>query len=166
MAFLGAVKRFAGEALKRGFMDEKLGVPTMQSIAGRLAPDVAFGALAAVQTPGDLTDKLIAGGTQALGGGLGGALVTGATGGKLGMLGELAGGYGGDMLGYTVGENLLRAKDKLSGGEGLSPFERMSKEQQQEFANQIRNETLQNMGLGVGYLPGAQDQYLASLGLG
>ena len=161
---LGLVKRFAGEALRRGFMDEA-GKVTAKSIGGRLAPDIAFGTLAAFQTPGDLGDKLIAGGTQALGGGLGGAVVTGATGGKLGMLGELVGGYGGDMLGYGVGENLLRAKDKLSGGEGLSPFERMSKEQQQEFADQIRNQTLQQAGLGIGYLPGAQDQYLASLGL-
>ena len=162
---LGAITRFAGDAFRRGLADQA-GKVTAASVAGRLAPDLAFGALAAAQTPGDLADKLIAGGTQALGGGLGGVAVTGATRGKLGMLGELAGGYGGDMLGYAAGENLLRAKDKLAGGEGLSPFERMSKDQQQQFAEQIRNQTLQQMGLGVGYLPGAQDQYLASLGMG
>ena len=41
-------------------------------LALRLAPDVFFGGLAAVQTPGDLADKLVAGGAQAIGGGLGG----------------------------------------------------------------------------------------------
>ena len=152
-------------ALAKGFGNEA-GKITAGSLATRLAPDIAFGGLAAIQTPGDLGDKLIAGGTQAIGGGLGGGLVTGLTGGRLGMLGELAGGYGGDMLGYSVGENLLRAKDKLSGGAGESPFEKMSREEQQRFADSIRNETLQGLGLGIGYLPGAQDQYLADLGMG
>ena len=38
---------------------------------GRLAPDIFFGGLATATTPGDLGDRLIAGGTQFLGGGLG-----------------------------------------------------------------------------------------------
>ena len=82
------------------------------------------------------------------------------------MLGELVGGYGGDMLGMAVGDNIQRAKDKLTGGEGLTAYERMSRDEQQRFANSIRNETLAGLGLGIGYLPGAQDQYLADLGMG
>ena len=162
---LGGVLRMAGNALLRGMQDQA-GKVTAQSVLGRLAPDMAFGMLAAAQTPGDLGDKSIAGITQALGGGLGGAFITGSTGGKLGMLGELVGGYGGDMLGMAVGDNIQRAKDKLTGGEGLTAYERMSRDEQQRFANSIRNETLAGLGLGIGYLPGAQDQYLADLGMG
>jgi hypothetical protein len=82
------------------------------------------------------------------------------------MLGDLAGGYGGDMLGIAVGDNLQRGKDVLMGGKGQTAFERMGEKEQQRFANQIRNETLMNLGIGPGYLPGVQDQYLAELGLG
>ena len=47
-------------------------------IAMRLVPDVGFGVLAAVQTPGDMGDKLIAGTTSAVGGSLGGITTAGA----------------------------------------------------------------------------------------
>ena len=154
-----------GNALKAGFApDPTKGV--LGQVAGRVAPDVLFGGIAAMQTPGDFTDKLIAGTTQAVGGGLGGGLTTGLTGGRLGMLGEFAGGYGGDVAGMMVGDNLQRGKDKLMGGKGQTAYERMGNEQQEQFANQIRNETMMKMGIGPGYLPGVQDQYLAQLGLG
>ena len=84
---------------------------------------------------------------------------TGLTGGRLGMLGEFAGGYGGDVAGMMIGDNLQRGKDKIMGGKGQTAYERMSAEQQKQFADQIRNETLMSMGIGPGYLPGVQDQY-------
>ena len=165
MAAGGAFKSALGNALKAGFAPDPTKAVTSQ-VLGRVAPDIFFGGLAAAQTPGDIGDKAIAGLTQAAGGALGGGLTTGLTRGKLGMLGELAGGYGGDMLGIAVGDNLQRGKDVLMGGKGQTAFERMGEEQQQRFANQIRNETLMSMGIGPGYLPGVQDQYLAELGLG
>ena len=65
-----------------------------------------------------------------------------------------------------LGPTLQRGKDRVMGGEGQTAWERMSADQQKEFANQIRNETLSSMGVGPGYLPGMQDQYLSNLGLG
>ena len=165
-AAAGATKMAAGQGfrgmlgnvLKAGFAPD----PTrgaLGQVAGRVAPDVLFGGIAAMQTPGDFTDKLIAGTTQAVGGGLGGGLTTGLTGGRLGMLGEFAGGYGGDVAGMMIGDNLQRGKDKIMGGKGQTAYERMGEEQQKQFADQIRNETLMSMGIGPGYLPGVQDQY-------
>ena len=60
---------------------------TKSQIGMRLAPDLMFGGLAGVMTPGDLGDKLIAGSTQAIGGGLGGV----ALGRAAGRFGENAG---------------------------------------------------------------------------
>ena len=154
MAGGAAFKSALGKALKMGFAPD----PTqkvMPQVLGRLAPDAFFGGMAAMQTPGDIGDKAIAGLTQAVGGGLGGGLTTGLTGGRLGMIGEFAGGYGGDMLGFSVGENLMRAKDALGGGKGETPYERMGREQQEQFAQQIRNEAL----MGAGLIPGFQEQY-------
>ena len=149
--------RFAGKALKgllkKGFApDPSQGV--VKQVLGRVAPDVFFGGVAAMQTPGDLADKVIAGGTQAIGGALGGGIATGTTrslGLNLGGSQEFIGGYGGDMLGFMAGENLMRAKDKLTGGEGLTPYERMSASQQAEFAKQLEQQILMQYGL----LPGA-----------
>ena len=158
------MRRKAGQLLatilKRGFAPDPNEKITKQ-VLGRIAPDVFFGGLAAAQTPGDAGDKLIAGATQAIGGGLGGGLVTGATGGRLGMLGEFAGGYGGDMLGFGIGENLMRAKDKLTGGEGMTPYERMSAEQQAQFAEQLRQQILTQYGL----IPGTREQYAQMSGV-
>ena len=65
--------RFAGNALKSLFKIP--GTDKFMSsgdIAARLAPDIMFGGLEAAMTPGDLADKLIAGGSTALGGSMGG----------------------------------------------------------------------------------------------
>ena len=164
-----AAKRFAGSKPVLDFIRPALandkGVIDAMSVAGRFAPDVAFGALAATQTPGDAFDKGTAFLTSSLGGGLGGAAVTAATRGKLGMIGEMAGGYGGDMLGMVAGDTISRAKDKLMGGQGLTPYERMGAEQQQQFARDLEQQILAQYGLLV---PGSREQYLAdpSTGMG
>ena len=111
---LETVRRFAAdpkvvEFLRPAFANAQ-GEVTRNAIIGRLAPDAAFGVLAATQTPGDAFDKATAFTASTLGGGLGGALTTAATRGKLGALGELAGGYGGDMLGMYVGDAVSRGK--------------------------------------------------------
>ena len=72
MAASGAFKSGLGRAL--------FGEMGAGQIAGRLAPDAIFGGMAAMQTPGDLGDKLIAGTSTAVGGAVGGigALVSGS----------------------------------------------------------------------------------------
>ena len=158
---LETVRRFAAdpkvvEFLRPAFANAQ-GEVTRNAIIGRLAPDAAFGVLAATQTPGDAFDKATAFTASTLGGGLGGALTTAATRGKLGALGELAGGYGGDMLGMYVGDAVSRGKDKLMGGEGMTPFERMGAEQQKQFAQDLEQQFLAQYGMLV---PGTREQYL------
>ena len=159
--------RMAGDAMfKSGLGKAVFGQMGKGEIIGRLAPDAMFGGLAALQTPGDIGDKLIAGTTSALGGGLGGiALSRGAS--RLGINGmgnymaDMAGSIGGDVVGMGIGDNLMRGKDMIAGGAGQTPYERMSAEQQAQFANQIRQQTL----AGAGVIPGLQDRYYDNTGM-
>lgn len=157
----------ASGAFKKGLGNAVFGNMDKGEIIGRLAPDAMFGGLAALQTPGDIGDKLIAGSTSALGGGLGGiALSRGAS--RLGINGmgnymaDMAGSIGGDAIGMGIGDGLMRGKDKLVGGPGQTPYERMSVEQQAQFAEQIRRQTL----AGAGLLPGVRDEFMYENGLG
>ena len=54
----------------------------------------------------------------------------------------MAGSFGGDYAGMFAGDAIMRGKDKLFGGEGLNPYERMGKQQQEEYAKQIEQDTL------------------------
>lgn len=167
MAAKGMAPRMAGDAMfKSGIGNAIFGQMGKGEIIGRLAPDAMFGGLAALQTPGDIGDKLIAGGTSALGGGLGGiALSRGAS--RLGINGmgnymaDMAGSIGGDVVGMGIGDNLMRGKDMLGGGQGMTPYERMSAEQQKQFAAQIRQQTLS----GAGAIPGVQERYFDNTGM-
>ncbi|MAP24113.1 MAG: hypothetical protein CMM87_01085 [Rickettsiales bacterium] len=119
-------------------------------------PDAVFGGLAAVQTPGDLGDKLIAGTTSAIGGSLGGLALGGLSRNQLASMAlDTAGSLGGDMLAYQAGEQLMRAKDKLSGGKGQTPYERMGAKEQAIFEEQLRRQIMAQYGL----LPGSREQY-------
>ncbi len=156
----------ANAAFKGGLGKAVFGQMGKGEIIGRLAPDAMFGGLAALQTPGDIGDKLIAGTTSALGGGLGGiALSRGAS--RLGINGmgnymaDMAGSIGGDVVGMGIGDGLMRGKDKIAGGAGQTPYERMSAEQQAQFADQIRQQTL----AGAGLVPGVQQQYFDNTGM-
>ena len=126
-------------------------------IAMRLAPDAMFGVLEGTMTPGDLGDKVIAGAGSALGGGLGG-LALGRLGGPgaMGTVLDMAGSIGGDMLGREASTAILRGKDKLSGGQGLSPYEKMSEEQTKAMIQSGRAQALAELGL----LPGSYQGYL------
>ena len=111
------------------------------------------------QTPGDLGDKLLAGGTQFIGGGGTGLVASRALqrfGPGVSVTADMLGSYAGDMGGMMVGDSLMRAKDRIGGGEGLTPYERMSAQQQEEFAEEIRRQTLQQAGI---LMPGVQQQY-------
>lgn len=140
---------------KPALVNEK-GKVTPMSVIGRFAPDVAFGTLAAAQTPGDGFDKGAAFLASSLGGGLGGATTTALTRGKLGAAGELVGGLAGDYAGAMAADSVMRGKDKLMGGEGLTGWERLSREQQMAYAADLEQQILQQYGLLV---PGSREYY-------
>jgi len=157
------ILRKAGEALGLGgrLKAAITGDPNkkvdLADLAGTFGFDLLFGGLAAAQTPGDAGDKLIAGVSQAVGGGLGGVGLTALTGntGKYRFATDLGGSIVGDMAGMAVGDNLLRAKDKIGGGQGQTPYERMSTQQQEEFAKMLRQQILTEYGI----VPGTREQY-------
>ena len=156
---LGTIKRFAMNPKVLDFIRPALadgtGKITAGSVAGRFAPDALFGVMAAAQTPGDIFDKGTAFASSTLGGGLGGVAVTSATRGKLGAVGELVGGMGGDMIGMNAGDMISRGKDKLMGGKGQTAWERMGDEQQAQYAAELEQKFLAQYGL----LPGSREQY-------
>jgi hypothetical protein len=122
-------------------------------------PDLAFGAMAGAMTPGDLGDKIIAGGMTGISGAVGGAGARSLYGGKnaavqMGL--ELGGGLGGDMVGQGVADGLLRIK-----GGGTTPYEKMAAEQQRELEQRILSQYLSGKG---GYP--TRDPMLAANGLG
>jgi hypothetical protein len=155
----------ASGVFKQGLGRAMFGDMTKGQLINRLAPDAFFGGIAALQTPGDIGDKLIAGTTSAVGGGLGG-LALGRAGQRFGdtagFMADMAGSIGGDMVGMSVGDGLQRGKDSLMGGSGQTAYERMSAEQQAQFAEEIRRQTLATAGL----VPGVRDQFMYENGLG
>ena len=159
---LGSVTRFAGQALKGGgkFLMNNAGKNSGE-VAMRILPDLAFGGLAAAQTPGDLGDKLIAGTTQALGGvvgGIGSAGIARKLGANDGLqtAADFAGSFGGDFAGMMLGDTLQRGKDGVMGGQGQTAWERMGAQQQAEYAQQLEQQILAQYGLLV---PGSREQY-------
>ena len=153
--------RMAGTALKNTgkFLINNMGANAGE-VALRVVPDVGFGVLAATQTPGDLGDKLIAGGTQAAGGILGGVGAAGAVrklggGQSIQNLADMAGSVAGDFAGMAVGDNLSRGKDLMMGGTGQTAWERMGQQEQQAFAQDLENQILAQYGL----LPGTREQF-------
>lgn len=171
MAMNPSILAKIGNFLKPAFANEA-GKITARSIAERVGPDAFFGTMAALQTPGDAFDKATAFTTSTLGGAMGGA-VAGGLGRKVGfgpnMLTEFGGGYAGDSVGMIVGDALMRGKDKLMGGEGLTGWERLSKEQQEQYANELEQQILAGYGLVGGpearmIMAGNDDPY--GLGVG
>lgn len=168
-AMKGTGARMAGQGLanaafKGGLGKAIFGEMGKGQIAARLAPDLMFGGLAAATTPGDIGDKLIAGSASAVGGGLGGIALgraAGRFGDTAGLLADMAGSIGGDYAGMAVGDTLQRGKDRVMGGSGQTAYERMSAQQQAEFAEQIRRQTM----AGAGLVPGVQDRYFDNTGM-
>ena len=107
-------------------------------------PDVFFGGMAAANTPGDFGDKLIAGGMSAAGGALGGVGLRGAIGSQnmgVNVMSEMMGGVGGDMLGQSTADSLMRLK-----GGGTTPYEKMAAEQQKQLEQDILRKYLSGKG--------------------
>ena len=149
--------RLAGNALK--FLKNNMG-STKAEVALRVLPDLAFGGLAAAQTPGDFGDKAIAGLTTAVPSLIGGSAAAGLVkrvGGNAALqnLADMGGSIGGDFGGMYLGDSIMRGKDLIMGGQGLTPYEKMSVQQQQQLAEQMKNEMLFQYGL----IPGTREQY-------
>ena len=168
-----AAKKFAGDALaKAGTMVPKSVGEATKMVVGkdlynnkgdllfRLAPDAVFGVMGGAMTPGDLGDKVIAGGTQFLGGGLTG-IAAGRGARALGMsqraadMADMVGSVGGDFLGMAVGDQILKVK-----GGGMTPMEQQMMEQDALYRAQLEQEFLQKYGFNP-----AVDPVMASNGL-
>jgi hypothetical protein len=146
-----AAKRFAGDALKNTgkFFLENAG-KNKTEIALRLAPDIGFGLLAGATTPGDIGDKIIAGGAQMIGGGGGGIAAAGAArklgaSGNIQTLADMFGSIGGDFAGMAAGDTLLRAK-----GGGTTPWEKVQQQGNEQMRADLERQILATYGL-AGY---------------
>ena len=137
--FAGTV--FDGTRKLLGQGGRLLGIDKMSGIekAARFGPDALFATMNAVNTPGDLTDKLIAGSTDFLGS-AGTGLVVAApfkgspvVAGMIDQAGSIAGMYGG----MAVSEKMQRAKDRAMGGEGLSAYERAGVQYDEALKQQL-----------------------------
>ena len=166
LASKGGVKgatRMAGDALKKagGFIANNAGANKAE-VAMRIAPDILFGGMAGLQTPGDLGDKLIAGTTQAAGGALGG-IVAGGAARKLGAgsavqtMADMGGSIAGDYAGMYGGDAALRIK-----GGGSTPWEKVQQGADQEIRSEMERQILAQYGL-AGYRP--TDLFMAENGL-
>jgi hypothetical protein len=67
----------------------------------------------------------------------------------------MGGSYAGDFGGMMIGDNAQRIKDKMMGGEGLTPWERMGAEQQAQFAQELEQQIMAQYGI----IPGTREQY-------
>ena len=149
-----AGRRMAGQALggvgKAGkFIWNQSGNSNIER-SMRLGPDALFGGMAALQTPGDLGDKLIAGTTQAagsIGGGLALSKMPGIRGTAMEGLADMGGSIAGDFVGMYGGDALLRAK-----GGGMSPWEKMQMEGNEQMRQEMEQQIMAQYGI-AGYRP-------------
>ena len=135
------------------------GPATKTDLAVRLGMDLIPATIAGAATPGDIVDKLtVAGSDFLLSGTLG--LGAGRLGGKNQLAGtmlDMAGSYGGAYASMPVADALMRGKDKIAGGKGQTPYERLSDEQQEILRQEITKQVLNTYGL----LPGTRDRYVS-----
>lgn len=149
-------------------------------IIGRLAPEAAFAGIYAAMSPGTLPEKALEFATDlTLSGGLG--LVAGGAARNIGVknrmdpdkirgmsnmadnIGSIAGGF----AAWPVSEGLIRGIDKVSGGPGMTSYEKLGRQEQARYEQQLRDNILAQYGLVSGINPemyGAPS-YLDSLGL-
>lgn len=150
------VGRFAGPAILKAAKFLK-GPATRTDLAIRLGLDLPNAIIAGASTPGDIVDKVVSGGTDfALGS------VTGLAAGRLGGRNQLlatafdtVGSTAGFYASVPVSDAVMRGKDKLMGGKGQTPYERLNDEQRKLLEEQIT----QNVLYAYGLLPGARPQY-------
>ena len=155
--------RMAGDKLKSNFAKAYAPDPVTGSrgIMASIAPDLAYGVLGGVMTPGDLGDKVIAGVTDAtIGAGMTGGL-RGAAGAKLGSGLGMAIEYGGGALSPMLSMPATNALLRVKGG-GKSPYDKLQEQQYEQMRAQIEQEILAGMGGGMR----TRDAFLQVNGLG
>ena len=116
--------------------------------------------MAAANTPGDFGDKLIAGGTQAVGSiglGLGASKIPGIRGTALEGMADMTGSIAGDFGGMYVGDAMLRAK-----GGGTTPWEKVQMEGNEQMRAELEQQILRQYGL-AGHRP--HDLFMEDNGL-
>jgi hypothetical protein len=147
----------AGQAL--GGIWKHSGATNVERVM-RLGPDMVFGGMAAANTPGDFGDKLIAGGTQAIGSiglGLGASKIPGIRGTALEGMADMTGSIAGDFGGMYVGDAMLRAK-----GGGTTPWEKVQMEGNEQMRAELEQQILRQYGL-AGHRP--HDLFMEDNGL-
>ena len=133
------ISRFAGDRIAaltrsvtpKGFAQNLGGALSKDELVATFAPDIALGLGFGAFTEGDIVDKLTSGVTSSIGGAGGGLLTRGVLGPKSQMgrvLAELGGGLAGDMVGYNIGDSIIRAKHG-----GLTPAEKRMLEEEQRY---------------------------------
>ncbi len=147
-----ATQRLAGPALTKA--KAAMGPRFTQAFPGggkdmlySALPDIGFGALTGMMTPGDLGDKFIAGATDA-------AVGAGLTGGLRGVIGARPGTalstaieYGGGMATGFASQPVSEALLRLKGG-GLSPYDKLQQEQYAGIRQQVEEEVYQQLMAG------------------
>jgi len=118
-----------------------------RGIIGSVLPDVGFGVMSGMMTPGDFGDKLIAGTTDAV-------IGAGMTGGLRGALGARPGSalgttieYGGGMLSGFASMPVSEAMLRIKGG-GSSPYDKLQEEQYAALREQVKQELYDQMMSG------------------
>ena len=160
---LGSVGRFATNIFRLPGVKGQLGpMMTQSQILQRLSGDILFGGIEAAMTPGDIGDKAIAGVGSALGGGLGGLALSKLAGrnNSLGFMLDMAGSIGGDMAGRMGAEQIQRGKDKLSGGKGQTPYEKLGEKDREALEQMIREDQTGRLLAELRLLPGSTQGYL------
>ena len=141
-------------------------------LARRLAPDALFAGINMAMTPGNAGEKATAGLTDFALSGLSG-LAAGNVARRLGAGADLQGtadmlaSFGGAYAAYPISSGITKTIDKATGGPGLTSYEKMAQKDQEAYADQIRQATLQSLGLVPGINPQyVGNDYLAQLGMG
>jgi hypothetical protein len=127
-----------GGNFKKAYSDEHLG-----TLALNFAPDLVFGAMYGAQTPGDTSDKIIAGLGSGLGGAIGGVGLRGALGVRnpaIGLALDYSGSIGGDIVGQAASDQVLKVK-----GGGTTPWEKVQAEQYEQMKKQAKEELIQEL---------------------
>ena len=151
--------RFAGDALKK-LKDLIIGDMSNTELAARFGMDALGGGMAMMYTPGDIGDKLIAGAASTVGGAMGGiaagriggAISPGLNQGLPGIAIDTLGSIGGDIGLSLLGEEAMKAKSYIGGQGYLSPYDKMSQEQQMQMRDALEQDILRQYGFAV---PGA-----------
>jgi hypothetical protein len=95
------------------------------------------------QTPGDTSDKIIAGLGSGLGGAIGDVGLRGALGVRnpaIGLALDYGGSIGGDIFGQAASDQVLKVK-----GGGTTPWEKVQAEQYEQMKSQAKEELIQEV---------------------